>query len=376
MTDLSFSSDPVFSMRESTSEVPENDPTAETPMPAAPVEEPTASKPAAENNSPNEADTSVKPADTDVTVEQANTDGAIKEDAAKAPEGEATAQQAEPAAPSEAGRVVRGKIAAILEEQAIIELIGSRGKGVIALDQFPRTPRVGAISDFVVLGEDADAGQLILGREENIRQNVAEQFEVGQNVIAQVTGSNKGGLELELVGGIRAFMPTSQIDVRPLSAEQTQGLVGQRVEAVVSKIEKGRKIFISRRSRLEEQLKEKRTQLLNDLVPGTKTQGRVIDIKPFGVFVDLGGLDGMIPISELSHGYVEDPATVVTVNQEITVKVTGISKDKKGRQRIGLSLKALSEDPAANLEGDFEIGSELTGEVVKTAAFWGYSENP
>lgn len=214
-----------------------------------------------------------------------------------------------------------------------------------------------------------------LGRPGNLAA-IEQAKETGVAVEGKVTGVNKGGIEVDLGGGTRAFCPNSQIGDR--FVEDPSSLVGQSLRFVVTDVRDGGKnVVVSRRALLQREASENAAKAMSDVVPGAVLRGTVSSVRDFGAFVDLGGVEGMIPRSEIAHDRsvaVADalkPGDVVEV-QVREVKDVEATTDAKGRQRgptkkITLSLKALAADPWAEL--DLTVGRVVAGTVVRTTEF-------
>lgn len=268
--------------------------------------------------------------------------------------------------------VRRGRIASVSGDDVFVELAGLSGKnnGIVPLKQFDRTPRVGAIMDFVVERFDESEGLHILSREGAVTRSTWDQMAKGQPVEARVTGTNKGGLELELVGGIKAFMPVSHIELGHV--DDTEKYIGEKLQATVEEIDrKGKRVVLSRRAYLAHQRERQRRKTMTELEVGQVREGTVASIKPFGAFVDLGGVDGMIHISDMAYSRVDKPEDVVKIGDKVTVKVLKIEQDKN---RIALGLKQTAPDPWSAVEGSIHAGEDVTGRVIRTADFGAFIE--
>jgi small subunit ribosomal protein S1 len=266
----------------------------------------------------------------------------------------------------------RGRISAIRGEDVFVDLPGDTGKlqGVVPLTQFDRTPRIGSIMDFVVDHTDEHQGLIYLSREGAISRTTWEQLQRGASVEARVLSSNKGGLELEMVGGIRAFMPASQIDTQHV--EDMQSWVGQKLPGIVQEIDrKSKKVVLSRRQYLEQEAARKKQALLSELEEGQFRDGKVSSLTKFGAFVDIGGVDGLIHVSDLSYSHIDKPGDVVQVGQDVRVKVLSIDREK---ERISLGLKQSQPDPWESIETRYQVGSQVQGRVVRTANFGAFVE--
>lgn len=268
--------------------------------------------------------------------------------------------------------IKRGRIASIAGDDVFIDLGGVDGKnqGVVSLQEFERPPRLGSIMDFVVQRYDQAEGLLILSREGAVSRATWDTLVKGAIVEARVVATNKGGLELELVGNIRAFMPASQIDLHHV--DDLEQFVGQKFHAMVQEIDRrGKKVIISRRLFLEQDRAAKRRKIWEELQVGQTREGTIASVVDYGAFVDLGGLDGLIHISDLSYTHVTKPAEVVKVGDKVTVKVLKLDREK---ERISLGLKQVAPDPWEGLENRLRPGEEISGRVMRTADFGAFIE--
>ena len=262
---------------------------------------------------------------------------------------------------------------------------GGKLQGVVPLIQFERPPRLGSIMDFVVNTVDEKQGLVFLSREGAISLSTWDQLTKGAVVEARVTRSNKGGLELEMVGSIRAFMPASQIDLA--HTEDMEAFVGQKLEAMVQEIDrKAKKVLLSRRAYLEKQQARSREKLLKELEVGQEREGTVSSVMDFGAFVDLGGVDGLVHVTDLSHAHVAKPSDAVKVGDTVKVKVLKIEQIKvnaKGkpsdtgehmRHRIALGIKQIEPDPWDGVSNKYTVGEQVTARVTRTAPFGAFVE--
>ncbi len=264
----------------------------------------------------------------------------------------------------------RGRVAALRGGDVFVDILEGSGKlqGVVPADQFEHPPRIGSIMDFVVNSVEASNGLMLLSREGTIGKTSWDTLAKGQSVDARVTGFNKGGLELELLGAVKAFMPAGQVDVNYI--ENLEQFVGQKMQAVVTEVDrKHKKVMLSRRSLVEKERRAGRDQVLATLEVGHMVEGVVTKIMPFGAFIDIGGVDGMLHISEVSHSHVANMNAAVKVGDKVRVKVTKIEKDDKGRDKIALSLKATLSDPWDSLESRIQVGGQVEGLVTRTMDF-------
>ncbi|HTW95630.1 MAG TPA: S1 RNA-binding domain-containing protein, partial [Tepidisphaeraceae bacterium] len=259
----------------------------------------------------------------------------------------------------------RGKIVSISKDDCLVEL-GGKTQGVVALTQFEEEPHVGQEMDFTVERFDPRQGLLILSLKGAAASHVTwETLEVGQIVEATVTGVNKGGLELE-IKGMRAFMPAGQVDI--YHVPDLSQFLTQRLTAEVTQVEReGRNIVLSRRNLLERQREEQREKLLAELAPEQIRRGTVRSVMDFGAFIDLGGVDGLLHVSELSFRRVRNAAEVVKVGDVLDVKVLRIDKETG---KISLSLKqARGIDPWMDAATKYSAGTPITGRVTRIESF-------
>jgi small subunit ribosomal protein S1 len=206
-----------------------------------------------------------------------------------------------------------------------------------------------------------------------------EAKQSGLPVEGQVTGHNKGGLEVSLLGA-RGFCPLGQADLGYV--EDPAAMVGKTYAFLVTEVKSnGKEIVLSRKALLLKEREEKRQLTLESLRVGDRREGVISRVQPFGAFVDLGGVDGLIPVSELSFGRIDDPSSVVHVGQRVNVEVLKIEPDPKRTHkdgtpelRIGLSLKHALTDPFDQHEDELREGRNLTGRVVRLKPFGAFVE--
>ena len=269
-------------------------------------------------------------------------------------------------------QLIRGRISSISGDDVFVEITGVLGKnqGVVPLTQFDRPPRVGSIMDFVIERADDAEGITHLSREGAVSAATWDHLHVGSIVEARVTGTNKGGLELELVGGIRAFMPVSQIDIHHI--DDMEPYVGEKLHARVQEINRrGKKVLLSRRAHLEEDRDRKRKKLWSELEVGQVREGVVSKLMEYGAFVDIGGEDGLVHISDMSYSRIDKPDEVVKQGDKVQVKVLKLD-DKK--HRISLGLKQVAPDPWGDIASRLQPGEQITGRVTRVVDFGAFLE--
>jgi small subunit ribosomal protein S1 len=264
----------------------------------------------------------------------------------------------------------RGKIVAIDKENVFVDF-GGKSQGVASALQFEEEPVVGQELDFNVERYDAEEGLLILSKKGAAAGNVTwETLEVGQIVEGVVTAVNKGGLELT-VKTMRAFMPAGQVDVYHVP-DLTQ-FINQKMIAEVTAFERqGRNIVLSRRNVLEREREEQKKKLMEELAEGQVRRGTVRSVMDFGAFVDLGGVDGLLHVSEMSFRRVRNPGEVVKTGDVLDVKILRIDRETG---KLSLSLKqARGVDPWADAQTRYGVGSPVTGRVTKIESFGAFIE--
>lgn len=267
----------------------------------------------------------------------------------------------------------RGRIIGIHGKDVFVDVPGGRSQGVLPAQQFEeKTPVVGEEVEFDIEGYDAANGLLRLSRGGSA-QVVTDWSSVSRGMIveAKVTGVNKNrtGLLVE-VNGIKGFMPISQIDM--YRVEKPEDYLNQRIKCMVAELDPSeRNLVLSRRALLEQEREKVREQFWATVEEGQVKTGIVRSVKPFGAFVDLGGADGLIPVSELSWSRVGDPSEVVQVGQKVEVKVSRVDHEAR---KIGLSLRQLVRSPWDDFAEQHKAGARLVGKVTRIAEFGAFVE--
>jgi len=269
----------------------------------------------------------------------------------------------------EVGQVVKGRILQIGDETVFVDV---GGKGEALIDRAELTDEQGKVT--VAVGDDIEATVVRTGDEVRLshrllqgvqaREGLAVAAETGLPVEGKVAAVIKGGYEVT-VAGLRAFCPFSQIDLRRVDAPET--LVGRVLEFRISRFEgQGRNIVLTRRALLEEQAARAAEETRKSIIAGAVLPGTVASLTDFGAFVDLGGVQGLVPASEIGHSRVGRPADRLHVGQAVTVKVLKVD-DAKGK--ISLSLKALEGDPWAAVAGRLRERQIVRGRVARMTDF-------
>ncbi|OWK34813.1 30S ribosomal protein S1 [Fimbriiglobus ruber] len=267
----------------------------------------------------------------------------------------------------------KGLIIGIHGKDVFVEVPGGRSQGVLPLLQFEgRSPVIGEEVEFDIDHYDGANGLLILTMH-GAAQVVTDWSSVtrGMVVEAKVTGVNKNGTGLHIeVNGIKGFMPASQIDM--YRVEKLEDFVNQKMKCVVSEVDPSeRNLVVSRKALLEREREQLREQFWATIEEGQIKTGIVRSVKPFGAFVDLGGADGLIPVSEMSWSRVGDPSEVVQIGQKVEVKVNRIDFEAR---KIGLSLRQLVRSPWDDFAERHKTGSKMAGKVTRIMDFGAFVE--
>ncbi len=259
-----------------------------------------------------------------------------------------------------------GVVVGITGADVFVEL-GPRNEGVVPLAEFEETPAVGQRLKVSLVGKDGELNLLSIKEAKAIA--AWEEMEVGSLAKATCTGMNKGGLELK-IGSVSAFMPASQVAIGRV--DDLAAYAGQALVCEVTEIDRGRKrIVLSRRKVLEVEAAAKREEALGTLAPGSVLRGKVTRLENYGAFVDIGGIEGLMHVSNISHKRLEHPEESLKVGQEVEVQVLEITD---GGKRIGLGMKQLEADPWDGFAERHQVDSIITGTVQRLADFGAFIE--
>jgi small subunit ribosomal protein S1 len=270
--------------------------------------------------------------------------------------------------------IVEGRVLRVNEDYVVID-IGYKSDGIVPRDEFgDEEIRAGdTVEVYLERKEDRD-GQLVLSKEQadKVRrwQRVEEIYENEEVVEGTIIRRIKGGMIVELFDGMEAFLPGSQIDVRPV--RDFESYLDTRMEFKVVKLNpENENIVVSHRELIEHELEEQRQEILEDLEVGQVLEGTVKNIVDFGVFIDLGGVDGLLHITDLSWGRVSHPSEIVELDQELEVVVLDYEEE---RQRISLGLKQLQDHPWDKIGDQYEEGDVVEGKVVSITNYGAFVE--
>ena len=272
------------------------------------------------------------------------------------------------------GDIIEGTVVSVDRNEIMVD-VGYKSEGIIPSRELtvkkdidPRTIlKPGEIIQALVITKEDDAGRLLLSvkraKYEQAWKDIQALTEAGGTVKGTVVEIVKGGLIVDI--GVRGFLPASLVDVRRI--KDLESFLGKEIEAKVVEFDRQRNnIVLSRKAFMEEDLAEERQDFLDNLEVGNIKEGKISSIVNFGAFVDIGGMDGLVHVSELSWRHVENPNEVVQVGDDVKVKVLDIDNEKG---RISLSIKQVTEDPWSDFSTNYKEGQILEGEVNKVVPF-------
>lgn len=274
----------------------------------------------------------------------------------------------------EQGDIVTGDIVRIERDGVLVD-VGAKSEGFVPLkevsnmpmDQIEDVVKVGDRYEFYILREENEYGQLTLSLKRVAQARgwvkLEDQKKNDETIRAKISAVVKGGVVVD-VYGLRGFVPASQLRVKGTTPEE---LIGMEIPMKILETDtKRNKLILSQRLAVQEEKAAQREKILNTLEAGQIVSGEVVRIADFGAFIDLGGLDGLLPISEISWERVSHPSDVLKVGQIVTTKVLKVDQDKG---HISLSLKQMQPDPWQEIEDKFEEGQVITGTVRKIQSF-------
>jgi len=272
------------------------------------------------------------------------------------------------------GELVKGKLVRIQDDNVIID-VGFKSEGTIPKSEFGDDSKleVGQEVEVVLESVEDQDGNLVLSKARadflRIWEKVLRAHETGEIVEGKIIKRIKGGMVVDLIG-MEAFLPGSQIDIRPI--RDFDALVGQNMDFKVVKVNiPTENVVVSHKVLIEEEIADQRKAILESLERGQILEGVVKAVTDFGVFVDLGGVDGLIHITDLSWGRINHPSEVVKLDETLKVVVTDYDEAKR---RISLSLKKLLPHPWENIDEKYKIGDKVTGRVVSLTEYGAFIE--
>lgn len=315
---------------------------------------------------------------TEQTDEQGKSFGEILADFETTPEG---GRKPDPAP----GEKVKGTILSIGDESIFVDL-GTKAEAMISVAELKDkegniTVAVGESIEATVSGIDPTSGAIQLrkklgsgARTQEVSAELRQAYELKLPVEGLVTGFNKGGAEVKIFG-IRAFCPVSQLDTG--FVKEALPYVGQKFTFQIIRLEEGKgrpNVVVSRRILLEAEAASKAAEVRAKLAPGQIVKGKVTSLAAYGAFVDIGGIEGLLHVSEIAHARLTHPNEVLSEGQEVEVQITKIEPGKDGRERISLSRRALEADPWKSAASRFKEGMEVDGIVKRLETFGAFVE--
>lgn len=272
------------------------------------------------------------------------------------------------------GEIIQGKIVGISGDNIVVD-VGFKSDGTIPKNEFNATEeiKVGNPVDIVIESVEDEEGNLVLSKKRadflKIWERIIDAYDNEKILQGKILKRIKGGMVVDLMG-IEAFLPGSQIDIRPV--RDFDAFVGQTMDFKIVKINiPTENVVVSHKVLIEETIADQRKEILEGLEKGQILEGIVKAITDFGVFVDLGGVDGLVHITDLSWGRINHPSEVVKLDEKIKVVVTDFDKE---RRRISLSLKQLLPHPWENIEEKYKIGDKVAGRVVSLTDYGAFIE--
>jgi small subunit ribosomal protein S1 len=274
------------------------------------------------------------------------------------------------------GKVIQGKVLKITDSEVLVD-IGQKSEGAVPRSEFlaadgSLTVQPGDVVDVQIVSHDENEGTFTFSHRKAAHSKAWEEIEDAfrdqSNIRGRVVERTKGGLIVDV--GVRAFLPGSQADLRPL--RNLESLLGQEIDCKIIKLNRPRNnLVLSRKAVLEEDLNQKKSKLLDVLKEGAELEGRVKNVTDYGAFVDLGGMDGLLHITDLSWGRIAHASEVVRVGEELRVKVLKYDPEKG---RVSLGLKQLTPDPWRHVATAYKPGQKLKGRIVSITDYGAFVE--
>jgi small subunit ribosomal protein S1 len=268
----------------------------------------------------------------------------------------------------EIGRIVSGRVVEVVGDQVVVD-VGYKSEGLVSLNEWEDEPppKAGESVEVLLEGMEDETGEIVLSRKKAHRMRawemVISRYHEGDVVKGKVTRKIKGGLLVDI--GVNVFLPASQVDIRRPS--DIADYIDQEIECMILKIDESRRnIVVSRRKLIEITRETQKKQLLEEIAVGQLRKGTVKNIADFGAFVDLGGIDGLLHITDMSWGRINHPNDMLKIDDQVEVMVLHVDKD---REKIALGLKQKSASPWENVEKKYPVATRVTGEVVNVMSY-------
>ncbi len=274
----------------------------------------------------------------------------------------------------EEGEVVRGHVVEVRDSEVLVD-IGYKSEGTIAIEEFRHAgtlPKVGDEIEVYLESKEDSEGLIVLSKDKadkiKVWDAISKSHDSGTPVEGKVVEVVKGGLSVDV--GVRAFLPGSQVDLRPV--KNLASMLGQNIRAKVIKLNRRRgNVVLSRRAVLEEEREEKRKHTLSVLSEGMVLTGAVKNITDYGAFIDLGGIDGLLHVTDMSWGRVGHPSEIFQIGDQVEVVVLHFDRETG---RVSLGYKQKSSDPWAIVDARFPVGAKVQGRVVSLTNYGAFVE--
>ena len=271
------------------------------------------------------------------------------------------------------GAILKGRVVNVVGDEAVVE-VGLKSEGSVSLHEFadPSQVKPGDEVDVLLEAMESDSGLIVLSKRKADRirgwEHIIATKKEGDIVRGMVTRKIKGGLLVDI--SVPAFLPASQVDIR--RPGDIGEYIGKEIDAKILKIDEARRnIVVSRRKLIEERRAEAKAKLLDEIHEGQVRKGVVKNIADFGAFVDLGGLDGLLHITDMSWGRINHPSDMVKIEEEIEVVVLNVDREK---EKIALGLKQRTPSPWEGVEAKYPVGTRLKGRVVNIVSYGAFVE--
>jgi len=274
----------------------------------------------------------------------------------------------------EEGEVVRGRVVEVRDSEILVD-IGYKSEGTIPIEEFRHAgslPKVGEEIEVYLESKEDNEGLIVLSKDKADKIKVWDQIgkahDAGTPVEGRVAEVVKGGLAVDV--GVRAFLPGSQVDLRPV--KNLGAMVGQSIRAKVIKLNRRRgNVVLSRRAVLEEEREEKKKHTLSVLAEGMVLTGTVKNLTDYGAFIDLGGIDGLLHVTDMSWGRVGHPSEIFQIGDQVEVVVLHFDRETG---RVSLGYKQKSSDPWANVDERYPMGAKVSGKIVSLTNYGAFVE--
>src|SRR2546430_3175722 len=352
-----------------------------TEQPLITVDDTDANQPATENSNPSDNSTSQVTTPDGAATQETSREAAARESEEEArPSGEDFGQLLDQFEQEQStlqeGEVVRGTVIGITERGVVIDF-GYKSEGIVNQNEFMEngqlTVKRGDEVDVLVKNMETGEGFPVLSRADAVRlrawDDLEKAFDEDTPVKGRVIERIKGGLRVD-VDGIPAFLPGSQVDIRPV--RNLDSLRGREIEAKVIKLNRKRSnIVLSRKAILEERDAGRKGETLNQIEEDIIVEGQIKNLTDYGAFVDLGGLDGLLHVTDMSWGRLQNPGEMFKVGDSVQVKVLRFDR---GRERVSLGYKQLLPDPWETIEERFPLGTRMTGKIASVTDYGAFVE--